>query len=174
MRIRHSGQLAGALALGLALLLGASQVAAKGSQGPTWITTKGKTVTLTLVAGYNTTASGFNFNGGAKGKMTITVPLGDTVNVTFSNKAPLPHSAQFVAFAKSPPMAAVSDAFKGANSPNPTTSATLMGKTQKFSFVANKAGNYLLICAVPGHAAAGMWDNFVVSKSAKAGSISMK
>jgi sulfocyanin len=145
--------------------LGAS--AAPKTAAPTWVTTKGKVVTLTLVADYNSNASGFNFNGAAKGQLTGTVPVGDKVNVVFTNKAPLPHSAQVVAFSKTPPASSVPDAFKGANSPNPTTTG-LMGKaTQKFSFTANKAGSYLLICAIPGHAAAGMWDNFVVSKTAK-------
>jgi sulfocyanin len=130
-------------------------------------------VALTLIAAYNSTQGGFNFNGGAAGKLTITVPLGVKVNVTFTNNAPLPHSAQFVAYAKTPPTSAVSDAFKGAHTPNPTA-GTAKGVKQTFSFVANKAGTYLLICAVPGHAAAGMWDNFVVSKTAKAASVVLK
>jgi sulfocyanin len=142
--------------------LGAS--AAPKSAAPTWVTTKGKVVTLTVVAGYG---GGFDFNGAAKGKLTVTVPLGDKVNVVFTNKASLPHSAQIVAFSKNPPSATVPDAFKGANSPNPNTGGLVGKATQKFSFTANKAGSYLLICAIPGHAAAGMWDNFVVSKTAK-------
>lgn len=36
---------------------------------------------------------------------------------------------------------------------------------------AAKAGKYLMICGVPGHAAAGMWDNFVVSKTVTKGKI---
>ncbi len=142
------------------------------AQAPTWVATKGKTVNLTLIAAYNDAGGGFNFNGGSNGKMTITVPLGDRVNVTFSNNSPLGHSAQIVAFAKSPPVSTVPDAFKGANSPDPT-SGVAKGTTQKFSFVANKAGTYLLICAVPGHASAGMWDVLVVSKSAKTASIAL-
>ncbi|MGH2347316.1 MAG: sulfocyanin-like copper-binding protein, partial [Chloroflexota bacterium] len=51
------------------------------------------TANLTLVAGYNDTQSGFNFNGAAKGDMTISVPAGANVKVTFSNKGALPHSA---------------------------------------------------------------------------------
>jgi sulfocyanin len=148
--------------------LGAS--AAPKSTAPTWVATKGKVVNLTLVAAYG---GGFDFNGAAKGKLTVTVPLGDKVNVTFTNKASLPHSAQVVKFSKTPPASSVPDAFKGAHSPNPTNG--MVGKSaQKFSFTANKAGTYLIICAVPGHAAAGMWDNLVVSKTAKAATATIK
>jgi sulfocyanin len=171
MRIHAPWRLAGVLALGLSVLIGTGQVSAK---APTWITTSGKTVTVTLIAAYNNTASGFNFNGEANGKMTITVPLGYIVHVTFSNNAPLPHSAEIVGFTKAIATAKFSPVFKGASSPNPTATGTVKGKTDRFSFAANKAGNYLLVCAIPGHAAAGMWDNFVVSKSAKTGSVVLK
>jgi sulfocyanin len=162
-------RIAGALALGLTLVAGASGVsAAHSTKTPTWIVTKGKTVNLTLIAAYK---GGFDFNGYSQGKMTITVPVGDKVNVTFSNNAPTPHSAMFVAFSKTPAsISSPATSFKGASSPNPMN-GTSKGTTQKFSFTTVKAGKYLLICAVPGHAAAGMWDNFVVSSSAKVGSI---
>jgi sulfocyanin len=164
---------AAALALGLAFLVGASTATASPAHAPTWVSTKGKTVSLTLIAAYTNVLSGFNFNGAGDGKMTITVPFGDKVNVTFTNKGALPHSAQIVAFSKRLPVSTVPDAFKGAHSPNPTAGAG-KGKTQKFSFTVNKAGNFLLICAVPGHAPAGMWDNFVVSRTAKSASVVIK
>lgn len=156
-------------AFAAALLVGTGVAQAS----PAWAVTKGKVVNLTLVAAYNQNSSGFNFNGAAKGQMTVTVPLGDTVNVTFSNNAPLPHSAQIVAYSSNPPATAVPDAFKNANSANPTTGSS-KGAPQKFSFVANKAGKYLIICAVPGHAAAGMWDTLVVAKGAKAATVTIK
>jgi sulfocyanin len=168
---RH--RVASALAAGLLLLGGAGIAsAAPKAMAPTWVTTKGKTVNLTVIADYTSAVSGFNFNGYGKGQLTITVPKGDTVKVTFSNKASLPHSVQFTAYTKSLPMGAVMDAFKGSNSPNPTN-GTVSGVTQKFSFVASKAGNYLMICAVPGHAQAGMWDTFVVSATAKTAKVTI-
>lgn len=174
MGIRFSRHLAGAVALGLSLVVGAGVVSARQASAPTWVTTKGKTVSLTLFAAYDNTQSGFNFNGGARGKLTITVPQGDRVNVSFTNKASLPHSAEIVAFAKTPAaITSVSPVFKGASSPNPTAGSP-SGKVYKFSFTATKAGKYLLVCAVPGHVAAGMWDYFVVSKTAKVGSSVMK
>jgi uncharacterized cupredoxin-like copper-binding protein len=36
-----------------------------------------------------------------------------------------------------------------------------------FNFVPNKAGKYAIVCAVPGHAAGGMWDVFMVTKGGK-------
>ncbi|MGH2388675.1 MAG: sulfocyanin-like copper-binding protein [Chloroflexota bacterium] len=146
-----------------------SASAAHKTSAPNWVSTKGKVVSLKLVAEFNKNDSGFNFNGASKGQLTVTIPLGDKVNVTFSNNGVLPHSAQVVAFSKTPPTKAVKDAFKGAHSTN-LTSGIAKGKVQKFSFTANKAGNYLIICAVPGHASAGMWDKLVVSKTAKSAS----
>jgi sulfocyanin len=167
---RTARGLVGSCALAATLLVGSGIAQAK---APTWVATKGKVVTLTLIAGYNSNAGGFNFNGAAKGQLTVTVPLGDTVNVVFSNNAPLPHSAQIVAFSKSAPVSSVADAFKNAHSANPTVGVA-KGTTQKFSFAANKAGKYLIICAVPGHAAAGMWDTLVVTKSAKTATAAIK
>jgi uncharacterized cupredoxin-like copper-binding protein len=37
-----------------------------------------------------------------------------------------------------------------------------------FSFVANKAGTYAIVCAVPGHAVAGMWDVLKVTRGGTA------
>jgi sulfocyanin len=174
MSIRFSGHLAVAVALGFSPLVGASVVSARQASGPTWATTRGKKVSLTLIAAYDNTQSGFNFNGGANGKMTIIVPHGDVVNVSFTNKASLPHSAEIVAYAKTPAaVTSFAPALKGASTPNPTAGSP-SGKTYKFSFTATKAGKFLLVCAVPGHVAAGMWDNFVISKTAKVGSIVSK
>jgi sulfocyanin len=141
---------------------------------PVWLSynAKTKTANLTVIAAYSNVGGGFNFNGFQRGKMTITVPLNTKVMVTFSNDAALPHSVEFVAFAKTPPVTAPAPVFKGAASANYKAGET-KGKTDKFTFVANKAGKYLMICPVPGHAVAGMWDNFVVNAKAKTASISI-
>ena len=120
LRVTGTLALVAGMAAGPMAVSAASKPSAHHSAAPTWVSTKGKTVNLTLVAAYTNDNGGFNFNGASKGKLTVTVPLGDKVNVTFSNNASLPHSAQFVAFSKTPPTGSVSDAFKGANSANPT------------------------------------------------------
>lgn len=58
-------------------------------------------------------------------------------------------------------------AFRGASSPDPTTGIG-PGKTQTFAFVAGKVGTYALVCAVPGHEAAGMWDTLKVARGGTA------
>ncbi|MDB5074358.1 MAG: Sulfocyanin (SoxE) domain, partial [Chloroflexi bacterium] len=48
------------------------------------------------------------------------------------------------------------------------------GKMQFVSFAAVQPGNFFLACLVPGHIQAGMWDNFIVSATAKAPSLQIK
>jgi sulfocyanin len=156
---------------GVALLAlaapGLGEIPAHAASTPTWVANnaKTKTATLTVIAGYK---GGFDFNGYMQGKMTITVPVGYHVNVVFSNNAALPHSLVFTTYDKRTAASGITAAFKGASTPNPT-SGTAKGKTEKFSFVANKVGTYAMVCAVPGHALAGMWDVFTVAKSGTPG-----
>ena len=87
------------------------------------------------------------------------------VNVVFTNKASLPHSAVFTAYSNvQAASGGFAPAFQGASSPNPV-SGTPAGQKQQFTFVATKAGKYALVCAVPGHVQAGMWDVLMVTKS---------
>jgi hypothetical protein len=41
------------------------------------------------------------------------------------------------------------------------------GAEDDIRFAANKAGSYLIFCAVPGHGLAGMWIRFKVSRTEK-------
>jgi hypothetical protein len=68
---------------------------------------------------------------------------------------------------------------KGGNPPtggNPGAGGAgqVSNAAHQFTFTANKAGTYMIICAYPGHAIAGMWDTFVVSSTAKTASITFK
>jgi sulfocyanin len=143
---------------------------AKGSPATTpWIVSQSaaaKTVTFKVVAGYNRTANGFNFDGGANGAMTFTVPADWKVTLQFSNQAALPHSAVVTSSRTS-----VTPAFAGAATPNAAT-GTAKGQSATVTFTANPAGTYYLVCAVPGHEGLGMWDRFVVSSSATSPSVS--
>jgi len=89
------------------------------------------------------------------------------------NASSIAHSVEFVPFSKSAPVTAPSPAFKGAASASYMAGVTSSAKPQTFTFIANKAGKFLMICAVPGHAVAGMWDNFVVDAKAKAASLAV-
>lgn len=121
------------------------------------------TATLTLIAGYNNALVGFNFNGYGKGQMVISVPVGYRVKVEFSNQGTLPHSAVITPSADKNLPSNFPLAFPSASSLNPG-SGIVKGQTAPFTFVANKVGSYALVCGVPGHADAGMWDIFKVTQ----------
>jgi sulfocyanin len=112
-----------------------------------------QTVTLTL------NITGFNFNGDSSGKMTVQVPQGWKVTVDCNNKATIAHSCAIVQGKTSTTVA-----FSGASTTNPTQGIQ-PGTSQSFTFTASTAGQYNIVCLVPGHEAAGMWDNFVVTSS---------
>ena len=52
---------------------------------------------------------------------------------------------------------------------NPPVEWDTKGENDAVTFTADKAGEYALICYVPGHAAAGMWINFTVADGGTAG-----
>lgn len=197
-----SGLAVGAMVLGSAGLVGTATHAATGQTAPAaktpiWITMQGKVAHLTLIAAWNNANAGFNFDGGANGQMTVTVPLGDRIIGTFRNAASTPHDVRVIHYQKPLPSHTVALAFPGASAGGPTGGfgrrgtpgpggggpppgtpgpggAPRSNKPQTFSFVASKAGTYMIMCGFPGHALAGMWDTFVVSPTAKAASITFK
>jgi sulfocyanin len=178
--MRHRSIVAVVIALLLAALVAlpanaASVTATKPkASAPTWLVynASAHTATLTMIAAYNTNLSGFNFNGYGQGKMVVTLPLGTKLTVKFSNKASLPHSWVLTPFAKHT-ASAFPTAVKGAATPNPT-SGTTMGTNVTLHFTATPAGTYAMVCAVPGHAAAGMWDTLIIAKGTKASIILKK
>ena len=168
-----------ACAAALSVTLPAVTVAAAHHPGaqhatPRWLVVNAKThtATLTLIAAYSNAIGGFNFNGYGQGKMIVSVPVNYHVNAVFTNKATLPHSAMIVPYAQRTSSGSFTLAFPHASTPNPVQGSP-KGKTEKFSFVASKSGTYALICPVPGHNAAGMWDVFKVTNGGSA-SISFK
>ncbi len=120
-----------------------------------------KTVTLFVDAQSTSANSGFNFNGLAKGKGEVTVPLGWEVTVQFLNHGAIPHSAVVT---KS--RTGITPAFPGAGMAHATTG---IGKNHRahFAFRASRAGTYYIVCAVPGHEPADMWVRLIVSPHAK-------
>jgi cytochrome c oxidase subunit II len=121
-----------------------------------------QTVTLTVIAAYDETNGGLNFNGYANGEATYTVPQGWTVNVEFQNNADLPHSAMIVAQDAVSEQQLPDPVFEGASTSDPFTGTTESGS---FSFTAESEGSYALACGVPGHAANGHWIVFEVAAS---------
>jgi alcohol dehydrogenase (cytochrome c) len=118
-------------------------------------------VVLSAVAGRN---RGFNFNGGFEGNQTVTVPVGWRVQMHVSNDDQLPHSALVVRDAKPFPATLDNPAI-----PRAVTTHLIdgfgTGEQDDVEFVAAAPGAYLIACAVPGHAASGMYIRFVVSST---------
>lgn len=118
------------------------------------------TVTLTLISAFNGVDTGYNFDGYAKGKLVVTVPVGwkVVVHCTNSTKAQVNHSC---AIAKGTTSVL---AFSHASSPNPVTGLA-PGRSATFRFTPTRVGAYRISCLVPGHELLGMWDTFrVVAK----------
>lgn len=161
--------IAGVMALAVVAPDMPARAARHSTATPTWLVVhaKARTVTLTLIAGYNNALSGFNYDGYGNGKMVISVPRGYRVNVVFSNKAQFPHSAVFTPFADKDRQDGYPLAFKGSASPDPAD-GLLAGSVQRFSFVAGKTGTYALVCGVPGHEPIGMWDVLKVTNGGAA------
>jgi len=108
-------------------------------------------VTITLIASYDGTNSGFNFDGYSRYLMW-TVPRGWTVRVVCENRGPLRHSCAVVQGAGS-----TRPAFRGAATPQPQVGLG-SGRTAHFAFRASRTGVYRFACLVAGHEAARMWD----------------
>jgi len=126
---------------------------------------KPKTASITLVATFNETNNGMNFNGYSHGNAVYTIPLGWTVEVTFINPSPVPHSAILVEREMLRKAQVGEPALKGASLPNPITGISA-GKAT-FAFAASEPGEYGLACGIPTHSMGGHWIAFNVSAKAK-------
>ena len=156
------------VALGIAA--GPPSVLASSDQTmPDWfhVNEAGKSVHMTITAGLTDAKSYWNFNGGHDGNMTITVPEGFTVMIDFMNNDPnMAHSLGISATTSGfGAMMQPDVAFEGAITSNPTSmvEATMPGQEESIMFVASAAGDYAMVCYIPGHAATGMWIYFNVS-----------
>ncbi len=118
----------------------------------------GRTAQLTLVAGYDGSNNGFNFDGYGRGKLLVRVPLGWRLTVTCRNEGSTRHSCAIVHGAQT-----AVPAFPGAATPYPVLGLRT-GHTARFTFTASRAGAYRIACLVPGHEDARMWDVLVVGR----------
>jgi FtsP/CotA-like multicopper oxidase with cupredoxin domain len=110
-----------------------------------------------------------SFNAAARGGETYVVPLGWTVEIRLRNRDAAPHSVRVIPALDTltPTMPAAS--FHGAESVN-AESGLAYGRSEVLRFKADRAGKFLIACAVPGHAAAGMYLRLVVQPGASAAS----
>ena len=134
----------------------------------TWlkIDAEKKTATFQLIAGLTGLNGALNFNGYRDGGLTLTVPVGWNVVMEFSNRdGDLPHSAEVIDTVTPLPPGPVDPAFPRAVTIR-LSQGLDAGQTDDIRFVANRAGSFVIFCAVPGHGLAGMWIRFVASASA--------
>jgi len=131
-----------------------------------WFAPGTQTVYVQLSAALGSSNGGMNFNGGAGGAATITVPLGWKVRMKFLNLDAIPHSAIVITNQQPLPAIPQTAAF-GAAYTRDLTGGLFTDQTDDMNFKAAPAGKYLLVCGVPGHGPSGMWIWFVVSADAK-------
>jgi sulfocyanin len=126
------------------------------------------TVTYPIISGLTSVNGAWNFNGHYNGSMTIVVPVGANVVMPFANSdGNVPHSFGIITgTANAIPAAPGAPALPGAETKR-YVAGLRSTERDVVRFTADKAGMYLLICGVPGHAVGGMWIYFEVSSTAK-------
>jgi sulfocyanin SoxE-like protein len=122
---------------------------------------RARVVSLTLIAGYDASNNGFNFDGYGRGELLVTVPVRWRIRVTCTNRSPLRNSCAVVQGAMT-----VQIAFKGASTAQPVEGLS-PGASAVFSFVPARTGTFRLVSLVPGHAEARMYDVLEIVRSGR-------
>jgi hypothetical protein len=117
--------------------------------------------------GVEADARAMSFNTAANGGETFVVPLGWTVEIRLRNGDAAPHSARVVSARDTMPLTIPGAVFAGAESAN-AVAGLAYGRSEVFRFVADRPGSFLIACAVPGHAAAGMYVKLLVQADVSA------
>ncbi len=143
---------------------------------PDWMTVdeEANTVTMEIVSGESEENNSWNFNGYHSGNARIVVPEGAEVTIEFTNQDELtPHSLGIDETQDSWPATfqEVTPVFEGALTSGATSmsDATQTGESETITFTASEAGEYTVVCYLPGHANQGMWIYFDVSAEGDAG-----
>ena len=134
-----------------------------------WVNAAAHHVILQVIAAQTSANNGFNFDHYFNGQATFTIPVHWNVDLEFKNLAALPHSVA-IADGHTSPAKLEFFGFGPVASTNATV-GTVSKDWQLLAFDADHVGHYYMDCLVPGHLQSGMWDNFVVSATATAPSI---
>lgn len=114
-----------------------------------------KTVKITIVAVWSDHNYGMNFNGYSKGGAVYAIPKNWTVEVTYINPSPIPHSLIVIEKEDLKKIQVAEPYFTGAAVPKHLQGLSYGKNT--FSFVANEEGEYAFACGFPTHALGGHW-----------------
>jgi sulfocyanin len=162
-----------ALIFVVAVLAALDPVRAQDRPTPSWmsIDAGAKKVEMDVVAGFNPNNSNWNFNGYYEGDLTVVVPEGWRVEITFGNRdGDVPHSLVVMADPgpDNLPLQAGREqaAFSRAYSKSPEQGISA-GDQDTIAFATNKTGEFLWFCGVPGHGQSGMWIRFAVAVAAE-------
>jgi plastocyanin len=136
------------------------------------LSSDGKKVRIVIISAFNGANYGMNFNGFAKGQAKFVVPLGADIEVSFTNRSPVPHSVVVVERAQVKRLQMGDPAFEGGSSPNPVRGTT-GSKGESFQFKASEAGDFAFACGFPSHAANGHWIALEVSDKVKLPSLQL-
>ena len=161
----------------LAVLMPAERAFAAGSpEAPAWmkVDATAKSVSFEIKMAENGSNGTFNFNGYSRGALSVIVPLGWRVRMHVINvgEGAIPHSLEIAGVTTTMPAQGVDPAFAQAYTVQ-LVPGMGVGQTDDVDFTADKAGKYWMLCGVPGHAAGGMWDWFIVSETAKVPTITI-
>ncbi len=124
-------------------------------------------VALTMIAAYDQSNSGYNFNGGFNGSHRITVPVGWRVAVTVVNRDVVPHSFALIRAERRLPLRIDRPALPGAASRRHQVGVPAGGREDEIEFIASQPGDYLLACGVTAHTALGGYLRLTVSADAR-------
>ena len=128
---------------------------------------RSRTVSLQLIAGYNGLNGSLNYNGATHGSHGLYVPTGWRIHVAVTNRdSDLQHSAIVLQKVLPPPIEPSEPAFTAAALPR-LDEGLQEDETGTIDFLADRAGQYMIACGVPGHAQAGMWLQLAVSNGLK-------
>ena len=163
MSIDKTGRIA-MLVLGLAAI-GKPVLAQAVHVDPSWLhaDAASSSVQLTLISGLGGVNGGMSFNGAVRGGLVFTVPVGWHVTIHYRNSdQTLPHSVVVIPAVMPVPTTASAPAFAHAAS-RQLAQGLPSEAHEDLTFIADRAGNFYIFCAVPGHGAAGMWIRMTVS-----------
>jgi len=115
-----------------------------------------KEVEVFIIATFDKSNYGMNFNGLSKSEGGYEIPLGWKVKVIFCNNSDVPHSVMVVEtdVAERKINLGEDPYFDGATTPKPNTLGTT-NKIEKFEFTPDEAGDFSFACGFPTHSANG-------------------